>query len=453
MALKFYNTLSRQKEEFKPAKPPAVGLYTCGPTVYNYPHIGNYRAYIFGDILKRYLNYLGFDVRHVMNLTDVDDKTIRDSQKSNTTLKEFTEFYARGFFQDLDRLNIAPAHVYPKATEHITEMVTLINHLLEKGVAYKTEDGSIYFNIKKFKDYGKLAHLEKTEQKAGASGRVRADEYSKENIEDFALWKSWTEDDGDVFWLTPWGKGRPGWHIECSAMSMKHLGESFDIHTGGIDLVFPHHENEIAQAEGSTGKPFVKYWLHNEWLLVDGKKMSKSLGNFYTLRDLINKGYPPLAYRYLLTGTHYRTVVNFTWESLTAAENALRHLYESFYDLGERIGEVDPDYQARFAHIMDDDLDTPGALALVWDLIKDPHLKPEDKKDSLLSFDQMLGLGLAKIKWQPLPEKIQKLVSEREAAREKKDFTASDKLRDEIKKLGFEIDDTKEGAKVRPKLV
>jgi len=451
--LLLYNTLTRKKEEFKPLAPPRVSLYTCGPTVYNYPHIGNYRAYIFGDILKRYLSYRGFQVKHVMNLTDVDDKTIRDSQKENKTLKEFTEFYAQAFFDDLKKLNILPADIFPKATEHIPEMVRLIERLLEKGIAYQGEDGSIYYNIKKFKDYGKLSHLEKKELKEGGSGRVRTDEYTKENVEDFALWKSWTKDDGNVFWQTPWGKGRPGWHIECSAMSMKHLGESFDIHTGGVDLVFPHHENEIAQSEGASGKPFVKYWLHNEWLLVDGKKMAKSAGNFYTLKDIENKNFPPLAYRYLVFGTHYRMPLNFTWESLTAAENALRHLYDLFYDLGERSGEVDKNYKEKFIQIMDDDLNTPGALALAWEMIKDPKLKSEDKKATLLDFDEVFGFGLSKIVWQPLPKKIQKLIADREATREKKDFGVSDKLREEIQKLGFRVEDTKEGIKVRPKLI
>jgi cysteinyl-tRNA synthetase len=451
--LALYNTLTRQKEEFKPLSPPAVGLYTCGPTVYNYPHIGNYRAYVFGDILKRYLAYLGFNVRHVMNLTDVDDKTIRDSQKAGSTLRDFTEFYSRGFFEDLNRLNVAPADVYPKATDHVSEMVHLIERLIKEGVAYETPDGSVYFNVKKFKNYGKLARLEKTETKAGASGRVKADEYTKENIEDFALWKAHEKEDGDVFWLTPWGKGRPGWHIECSAMSMKHLGESFDIHTGGVDLVFPHHENEIAQSEGATGKPFVKYWLHNEWLLVDGKKMSKSLGNQYTLRDLINKGFNPLSYRYLLLSIHYRTTVNFTWESLTAAENALKNLYEKFYDLGERVGDVAPAYKTDFEKLMNDDLDTPGALALAWNLLRDPDIKPDAKKATLLSFDEVFGLGLSKIVWQPLPEKIKALIKEREDARAKGDFATSDKLRDEIKKAGFDLKDTREGQKVRPEFI
>ena len=451
--LRLHNTLSRQNDEFKPLDPQKIGLYTCGPTVYNYPHIGNYRAYIFGDILKRYLTYKGFHVNHIMNLTDVDDKTIPDSQKENKSLKEFTEFYSEGFFEDLKKLNILPADVFPKATEHINEMVALIEKLLEKGIAYKSEDGSIYFNIKKFKDYGKLAHLEKQELKESASGRIIKDDYEKENAQDFALWKAYDKSDGEVFWETSLGKGRPGWHIECSAMSMKYLGESFDIHTGGVDLVFPHHENEIAQSEAGTEKPFVKYGLHNEWLLVDGKKMSKSLGNFYTLRDLETKDFSPLSYRYFLLGSHYRTVANFSFTTLEAAQNALNHLYELFYDLGEVSGEIDKNYQNKFTELMDNDLDTPGALATVWELLKDPNIKPEVKKATVLDFDKVFGLGLGEIKFKPLPKEVTDLIEKREEARKKSDFKTSDKIRDEIKKLGFDLKDTKEGPKVRPKLI
>ncbi|MBW3023037.1 cysteine--tRNA ligase [Candidatus Woesearchaeota archaeon] len=274
MALKIFNTLTRKKEEFKPVKLP-VRMYNCGPTVYYYPHIGNYRAYVFADLIKRYLKYKGFKVKQVMNITDVDDKTIRDSQKEGISLKEFTEKYEKAFYEDLEKLNIDKADVFPKATEHIEEMVAIIKILLDKKIAYKSDDGSIYYDISKFPDYGKLAHIDVSELKAGA--RVKQDEYEKGQAQDFALWKAWDENDGDGFWETELGKGRPGWHIECSAMSMKSLGASFDIHTGGIDLVFPHHENEIAQSEAATGKKFVNYWVHNEWLLVDGKKMSKSL--------------------------------------------------------------------------------------------------------------------------------------------------------------------------------
>jgi cysteinyl-tRNA synthetase len=448
MALKIFNTLSRKKEEFSPLADKKVGLYTCGPTVYDYPHIGNYRAYIFGDILKRALRYDGYKVDHIMNLTDVDDKTIRNSQAAGKSLAEFTEFFTEEFYKDRDALNILPADKYTKATDYIPEMVKIIETLLEKGIAYKEADGSVYFNIKKFKDYGKLAHLKKGELKEGASGRVKKDEYEKENAQDFALWKAYDESDGDVFWQTSLGKGRPGWHIECSAMSMTNLGESFDIHTGGVDNIFPHHENEIAQSEGATGKPFAKYWMHNEWLLVDGKKMSKSLGNFYTLRDIEKKGFSPLAYRYLVLQNHYKTSLNFTLESLQAAQTALSRLQSSFLDLGTETGKISEKYKKEFTEALDNDLETPAGLALAWELIRDENIMPADKKATLLDFDKVLGFGLDKLKPAIIPDEISKLAEEREASRKSGDFKKSDELREQIKNLGFEIKDTAGGYKL-----
>ncbi|MEM7819165.1 MAG: cysteine--tRNA ligase, partial [Candidatus Aenigmatarchaeota archaeon] len=291
MVLKLFNTLTRKKEVFKPIKKNEVRMYTCGPTVYDFAHIGNFRTYVWQDILKRWLLFKGFKVKHVMNLTDIDDKTIKGAREQGISLREFTEKYIKAFFEDSKTLNLLPADVYPRATEHIREIVELIKILIEKGYAYKGEDGSIYYDISKFKDYGKLSKLKIKELKAGA--RVKSDSYTKEEAYDFALWKAWDPEDGEVFFETEIGKGRPGWHIECSAMSMKYLGETFDIHTGGVDLIFPHHENEIAQSEAATGKKFVNYWLHAEHLIVEGRKMSKSLGNFYTLRDLLAKGYDP----------------------------------------------------------------------------------------------------------------------------------------------------------------
>ena len=373
MALRVFNTLTRKKEDFVPLKPPRVGLYSCGPTVYDYPHIGNYRAYVFCDLLKRYLKYRGFQVEHVMNITDVDDKTIRDSQKQKISLKEFTQKYENAFFEDLETLNILPADVFSRATEHIKEMIALIQKLIDKGFAYKSDDG-IYYSIRKFKDYGRLARINVDELEAGASGRVKADEYSKESANDFALWKFRTPEDGDVFWEAPFGRGRPGWHIECSAMSMKYLGEQFDIHTGGTDLIFPHHQNEIAQSEAATGKRFVKYWLHNEWLLVDGKKMSKSLGNFYTLRDVLAKGYDPISVRYHMLGTHYRQQLNFTFAGLDAAKQSLNRIQDCYDKLltasaprhnpavHKRIEQL----KKEFTEAMDNDLDTPPALAALF---------------------------------------------------------------------------------------
>ena len=448
MALKIYNSLTRQKEEFKPINENNVGIYTCGPTVYNYAHIGNYRAYIFSDILRRYFDYCGYKVNHIMNITDVDDKTIRESQKENKSLKEFTEFYTEALFKDRDSLNIIRADTYTKATEYIPQMIKIIETLLEKDYAYKTPDGSVYFNIHKDKEYGKLSHFNLNDLKENAEGRLKKDEYEKENAQDFALWKAYDESDGDVFWNTPFGKGRPGWHIECSAMSMSKLGETFDIHTGGIDLMFPHHENEIAQSECSTGHHFVNYWMHNEHLLVDGKKMSKSLGNFYTLNDLTEKNINPIAFRYWLYMGHYRTQVNFTIEGITSAQIALNRLYGAYKSLGEQTGTVDKDYVSKLKNAMDDDLNTSVALSLIWELIKNTNISNEDKKATLLDFDKVFGFGLDKIKTDIIPEEIKKLVEEREKTRLDKDWSKSDELRDQIKNLGYEIKDTENGTEI-----
>ena len=448
MPLKFFNTLSREKEDFSPMDQNLVRMYTCGPTVYGYPHIGNYRAYIFADTLKRGLLYSGLKVKHIMNLTDVDDKTIRDSQKENKTLKEFTEFYSEEFFKDIKSLNIINPDKFTKATDYIDEMVQIIKKLLDNKLAYKSDDGSIYFDIRKFKNYGQLSHIVLEEQKENASGRIKTDEYDKDNIQDFALWKMWDEQDGDVFWETELGKGRPGWHIECSAMSMSNLGEQLDIHTGGVDNIFPHHENEIAQSEGATGKPFVKYWMHNEWVLVDQKKMAKSLQNFYILRDLIDKGISPISYRFWLLMANYRTRVNFVWEALAGAETALKRLYKLYVGLGDNVGEVDKKYQQKFKDFVEDDLDTPKALVLLWDLLKDDNITDANKKATVLDFDKVLGLGFENVKEDEIPTEIQKLVEEREEARMNKDFKKSDKLRDKIHSLGYEVEDSEDGYKI-----
>lgn len=448
MPLRFYNTLSREKEDFIPVDSQEVKMYTCGPTVYNYAHIGNHRAYIFADLLKRSLLYNGFMVKHVMNLTDVDDKTIRDSQKENKTLKEFTEFYSGKFFEDIKSLNIINPTFFTKATDNIREMVALTEKLLTKGLAYKSEDGSIYFDIRKFENYGKLSGLSLEDQKENASGRIKKDEYEKENAEDFALWKSWDTNDGDVFWDTPLGRGRPGWHIECSAMSMRFLGEELDIHTGGVDLIFPHHENEIAQSEGATDKPFVKYWMHNEWVLVDGKKMSKSLGNFYTLRDIEAKGLHPIAFRFWLLMAHYRSKINFVWDAVSGAETALKRLYDLFLNLDKNNGKVNSGYRNKFQERINDDLDTPRALAIVWEILKDENISSADKRATLLDFDQVLGLGLADLKEEEIPEGVTALLEARKKAREEKDFKASDELRTKINALGYEVKDSPLGQEV-----
>lgn len=448
MDLNFYNSLSRQKEKFEPFHNNKVSLYTCGPTVYNYPHIGNYRAYIFADTLKRYLKYSGYEVKHVMNITDVDDKTIRDSQSSGKNLKQFTEFYIEEFFKDLYILNIVNADLYTKATNYIDQMVEMIKILLEKGYAYRGEDDSIYFNISKDSQYGKLSHFKLSDLKSNANGRMKKDEYNKENTEDFALWKAWDETDGDVFWNTLLGKGRPGWHIECSAMSTTELSEQIDIHTGGVDLIFPHHENEIAQSECSTGKPFVKYWMHNEHLMVDGKKMSKSIGNFYTLRDLIDIGIDPMAFRLWLYTAHYRTKTNFTLEAVNASSVALKRLYEAFLGLGEKNGTVNMTYKEKLISFMNDDLDTPKALALLWDLIHDINISKVDKRATMLDFDRVFGFGFDRLKNDIIPIDIEKIVQEREIARNNKDWAKSDEFREKINELGYEVKDTDTGYKI-----
>ncbi len=450
MALELYNTLTRTKEKFFPLNPPKVSLYTCGPTVYNIPHIGNYRAYIFADILRRTLAYNHYEVMHVMNLTDVDDKTIRDSQAAKKSLKEFTELYTNEFFKDRDTLNIIPAVKYTKATDYISQMVALTETLLAKEYAYRGDDGSIYFNIKKDPSYGKLSNITIEKLEDNASGRIKKDEYDKENAQDFALWKMWDEADGDVFWETPLGKGRPGWHIECSAMSMTTLGETLDIHTGGMDNMFPHHENEIAQSECATGKPFSRFFLHNGLLLVDGKKMSKSLGNFYSLRDLIDKGYDPLAYRLWLLTSHYRTLTNFSLEALKGSETALKRLYREFLALDSQstTGHINEAYKEKFLAFINDDLDTPRALTVMWDILKDTAVSDADKKATLLDFDKVLGLKLADQKEEPLSEEVKTLARRRKEARIKKDFKESDTLRKQIEELGYEVKDTEDGQEI-----
>ena len=446
--MQLHNTLSRKKEEFSPIDKNQVQMYTCGPTVYNYAHIGNYRAYISADILKRVFLYGGYKVKHIMNLTDVDDKTIRDSQKEGKGLKEFTEFYAEKFFEDIKLLNILPPDKFTKATDNIKEMVELTQRLMQKGLAYQSGDGSIYFDIKKFKNYGQLSGVDMEEQKENASGRIKTDEYEKDNVQDFALWKAWDPKDGEVFWETELGKGRPGWHIECSAMSMKFLGEEFDIHTGGVDLIFPHHENEIAQSEGATGKQFVRYWLHNEWVLVDSKKMAKSFHNFYTLRDLMDKGIEPIAYRFWLLMANYRTIVNFVWKALEGAETALKRLYALYLGLGDEVGKIEEKYRKKFQEALEDDLNTPLALSTIWDLLKDESVSSADKKATVLDFDKVLGLGFADLKEEKIPEKFQKMAEEHEEARKNKDWEKSDKIRAASVAGGYNIEDTPSGPKI-----
>ncbi len=458
--IRIFNTLTRQKEDFQPIEAGKVRMYTCGPTVYDYAHIGNFRAFLFEDLLKRWLQHQGFKVTHIMNLTDIDDKTIKGSQKQQKPLKEYTDFYVKAFFEDIAKLNIEPANVYPRATEHIPEMVNIIQTLIQKGIAYRGEDNSIYFAISKFPNYGKLSHIKTQELKAGA--RVKQDEYAKEEAQDFALWKAYTPEDGDVFWETELGKGRPGWHIECSAMSMKYLGETFDIHCGGIDNMFPHHENEVAQSEAATGKIFVNYWMHNEHLLVEGKKMSKRFGNFYTLRDLLQKNCDPLAIRYLLLSTHYRQQFNFTFEGLNAAKSAierLANLQRRLQDAngtpsGETLTQLIKAVQAGFGEAMDDDLNISVALAALFDFVREINnlldanalSKDEAAKVTQLiaDFDTVLGV-IPKTTEETLPKEAEELIKKREEARKAKDWKTADEIRQKLKAMGITVEDTQQG--------
>jgi cysteinyl-tRNA synthetase len=461
MSLKLYNTISRKKEIFRPTKNKTVKIYTCGPTVYDFAHIGNFRAYICSDILKRYLKYSGYKVKHVMNITDVDDKTIKGANREGISLKEYTRRYEKSFFEDIETLNIDKADAYPRATEHVKEMVAIIKKLLKNNIAYKSEDGSIYYDITKFTDYGKLSHTKVIELKEGA--RVKQDSYEKGEAKDFALWKSYDKEDGNVVWKTEIGNGRPGWHIECSAMSMKYLGKSFEIHAGGIDLVFPHHENEIAQSEAFTGKKFANYWFHNEHLLVNGQKMSKSLGNFYTLRDLLDKGCSPRAIRYLLLSAHYRVQLNFTEEAVKAADNAVQRLNDFMIKLGEiknnlknkETGNIIQKTKKEFEEAMDDDLNISSALSHVFEFVKAINsLMMEGKigkNDARKIINFMNGidqiLGIIEEKKEKLSPELKKLIDEREKARKEKDFAKADRIRNELKEKGIILEDTKDGVR------
>ena len=489
--MKIHNTLTQHLEELAPLEGNRVRLYTCGPTVYNYAHIGNFRAYIFEDLLRRALKYFGHEVYQVMNLTDVDDKTIAGSIKAGVPLDAFTKTFKDAFFADLKTLNVEPAECYPAATGHIPEMIALIQTLLAKGHAYRSDDGSIYFSVSSFPAYGKLAHLDMAGMRPGA--RVHHDEYEKENIADFALWKAWDAKDGDVAWDSPWGRGRPGWHIECSAMATKYLGESFDLHTGGVDNIFPHHEDEIAQSEAASGKPFVRYWMHCAHLVVDGRKMSKSLGNFHTLRDVLSRGYTGRETRYVLMAGHYRQSLNFSFDALLAARSALQRLDE-FQDRvantagtaagthpqplqgGERkdlipsregqgwVGsEACPDWaeQARqkFDAGLADDLNISESLGALFDMVHAGNRAIDAKaltgvqaaavKDLLARFDRVLGF-LSKPQ-EAVPAEALHLLELRQQARQAKNWAESDRVRNELAALGWIIQDTPQGAKLKRK--
>ncbi len=462
--MKVYNSLSRRVEELTPLAGGEIRLYTCGPTVYNFAHIGNFRAYSFEDVLRRVIQFNGMKIRQVMNLTDVDDKTIRGANAAGVALCDYTKTYKDAFFADLKTLNIQPAEVYPAATDHIPEMIALVAKLMEKGVAYQSDDGSVYFKVREFPGYGKLAHIDFDHQQTGA--RCAADEYDKENVGDFALWKAWEPSDGPVGWDSPWGRGRPGWHIECSAMSMKYLGETFDLHTGGIDNLFPHHENEIAQAEAATGKPFVKTWMHCAHLKVNGEKMSKSAGNFFTLRDLTEKGYTGREIRYVLINAHYRTGLNFAFSALDDARKSLARIDECVGRVeaaakGASAAGEPPEFAAKcladFTAAVNDDLNLPSAFAALFDLVRqtNAHLAEVSDPAALLSvfrrMDEVLGVVFfGRAAAAEVPPEVQALVDARAAARAAKNWAESDRLRAEIAAAGWVVKDSRDGQSLSP---
>lgn len=470
MGLKLFNTLSRSVQDFEPLAPPKAGLYCCGPTVYDFAHIGNWRTFVFGDLVRRTLEFKNFQVTHVMNITDVEDKIIKGVRAGRTGLREFTGKYETAFREDLKTLHCREPHHLPRATEHISEIIALIEKLLARGFAYQAADGSVYFSIEKYRGaghaYGRLLKLNFDELRAG--DRVKSDEYAKEAIADFALWKARVPEDGDVFWPSPFGEGRPGWHIECSAMSMKILGPGFDLHLGGEDLIFPHHEDEIAQSEGATEKPFVKYWLHGAHLLVEGKKMSKSLGNFFTLRDLLAKGFTGREIRCLLLSAHYRETFNFTLDGLEGAKASLARIDECLGKLRELATPAAPAAAApvdavsastlqRFSDALDDDLNVSAAWGAVFEWVRDLNrrigdnsLSPAEAAGALTIWEKMdsvLGAG-AKAEAEAPPE-IAALLESRQAARKEKNFKRADELRAELLAKGWAIEDTPKGPKLK----
>jgi cysteinyl-tRNA synthetase len=449
MALKLYNTLGRKKQVFKPIKDKQVGMYTCGPTVYDYDHLGHAWNYVASDILRRVLEYNGYKVKHVMNITDVghltsdadtgEEKMELAARREKKSAWEIAEFYTKIFIENREKLNILKPTVVCRATDHIKEMIALIKKLGEKGYTYVISDG-VYFDISKFPKYGQLSGTKAEQLKAGARVEINPE---KQSPYDFALWKFSPKDKKrDMEWNSPWGKGFPGWHIECSAMSMKYLGEHFDIHTGGEDNIFPHHESEIAQSEASTGKKFVNYWLHTRFLMIESRKMSKSLKNFYRIRDLEEKGFKPLALRYLFLTAKFRSPFNFTFEGLTAASTALERL-KNIAETLEDDGETNKKYLAQFEKAINDDLNTPEALAALWNFIRDP--KATGKLNTLAKMDEVLGLDLLKKEKSEISEHVKILIEQREEARKKKDFKTADRIRNELKEKGVILEDQSDG--------
>jgi len=471
MALRFFNTYSRKIEEFEPrdAAARAIGIYTCGPTVYSRAHIGNFRAYIFEDLLQRHLELRGYKVHRVMNITDVDDKTIRGAREAKVPLSKFTEQFKKAFFEDAEVLRIKRADEFPAATDqrYVDRMIAMIEELIARGLAYQADDKSVYFRINKFPNYGKLAHFDLTQLQS--TGRVKHDEYDKEHIGDFALWKAWDEEDGDVKWDSPWGPGRPGWHIECSAMATALLGDQIDIHCGGVDNIFPHHEAEIAQSEGVTGKKFVHYWLHCAHLLVDGQKMAKSLGNFYIVPDVLAKGYTGRELRYALLRVHYRVPLNFTWEGMKEARESLGRIDEwlaRLREVAERgnaqrpAPNVQRPIQPDFENALDDDLNISAALGFLFESIRETNRAMDENKLDAASATAWLDwwkrmntvLGLESETKMMVPEDVAQLAKEREKARREKNWKGSDELRNRISELGWEVRDTKDGQKLTPRV-
>jgi len=465
--LKFHNTLTSRLEEFQPLKGNEVRLYICGPTVWNFAHIGNFRTFVFGDILRRYLLFKNYDLTHVMNLTDVDDRIINESAKRNVSIDEMTTPFIAAFWEDMDALNCERPEIAPRATEHIGEMITIIQTLLDNGKAYESE-GSIYYRISAFPEYGKLSKIKFEGNIVGASERIDTDKYDKEDARDFALWKLVDAPDA-ASWEAPFGRGRPGWHIECSAMAMKYLGETFDIHAGGVDLQFPHHENEIAQSEGATGRQFAKTWLHGEFLKIDNEKMSKSLGNDFTLRDIIGRGFKPLAIRYLLFSVPYDKQLNFTFENLKGAETTIERLHDFKKRLQEaRLTDgINPDLQDKargflqdFETAMDDNLNTSVALAALHNLVRETNTAmahtvvcTEDRSLILHiidKFDRIFGIFVAG-KTDILETEIESLIEERQEARRSRDFARSDEIRDALAGKGIILEDTKDGVRWKRK--
>ena len=446
--MKIYNSLSRKKEEFRPQNPNRATLYTCGPTVYGPSHLGHARTYTNFDFLKRALEYHGYNVEHVLNFTDVHDSMIEEARTQGVQTKELADKYIRHFHLDMEKLNIEPASAYPQVTEHVVGIIKMILTLVDNGYAYE-KGGSVYYDVSKFKKYGKLSGRKLEKAKTGT--RVAADKYEREEVSDFALWKKTEEGEAEVgaVWNSPWGKGRPGWHIECSVMSRIHLGDTLDIHGGGMDLKFPHHENEIAQSEAVTGKKFANFWVHSGTLLVEGKKMGKSIGNIINFDTLVQKEFDPLAFRYLCLTAHYRGELNFTWAGLEAASIALEKLYDevSNWDAPGKIGCSE--YENKFEELISDDLNLPEAVALMWKLVKDQRMPTSARMKTLLKMDQVFGLKLAEVETVEVPEEVQEMVRERERMRREDNWTAADEIRERIEQAGFTVGDTAKGPVVK----